>query len=128
MSERNFDCSHFLSIRLGGGLAKLAGTALLNETSMVVSVSGPGITYTHAKMDETKNVEMADIHKKIFNIYHDRDVVAWGDKQEGLQQVITCPSTYTFLQGHYINPFLCTVLRQCGNTKQFKINAAICKT
>jgi hypothetical protein len=94
---------------------------------MVVSVNGPGITYSHAKMDETKNVEMVNIHKKIFNIYHDRDVVSWGDKQEGLQQAITCPAEYNFLQCHYINPLLCAVLRQCGNTKKFKLNAIICK-
>ncbi|CAF0932459.1 unnamed protein product [Adineta steineri] len=112
---------------LGGGLAKLAGAALLNETSVVVSVSGPGITYSHAKMDETKNIPMADIHKKIFNIYHDRDVVSWSDKQEGLQQAITCPSKYNFLQCHYINPFMCAVIQQCGNTKQFKFNKSVCE-
>jgi hypothetical protein len=116
-----------LIFRLGGGLAKLAGSALLNETSVVVSVNGPGITYSHAKMDETKNIPMADIHKKIFNIYHDRDVVSWSDKQEGLQQEITCPSKYNFLQCHYINPFMCAVVQQCGNTKQFKFNKSVCE-
>ncbi|UJR21452.1 hypothetical protein I4U23_024537 [Adineta vaga] len=113
---------------LGGGLAKLAGSALLNETSVVVSVSGPGITYSHTKTDETKAIPMADIHKKIFNIYHDRDVVSWSDKQEGLQQEITCPLKYNFLQCHYINPFMCAVIQQCGNTKQFKFNQAICES
>ena len=112
---------------LGGGLAKLAGSALINETSVVVSISGPGITYSHAKMDETKHVSMADIHQKIFNVFHDRDVVTWTDKQEGLQQAITCPSQYNFLQCHYINPFMCSVIQQCGNTKRFQFNEAVCQ-
>ena len=112
--------------RLGGGLAKLAGSALFNETSVAVSVSGPGITYSHTKMDETKNIPMTDIHRKTFNIYHDRDVVTWSDKQEGLQQAITCPLEYNFLQCHYINPFMCAVIQQCGNTRRFQFNKAIC--
>ena len=105
----------------------MAGSALLNETSVVVSVSGPGITYSHAKMDETKHIPMAAIHRKIFNIYHDRDVVSWSDKQEGLQQEITCPLKYNFLQCHYINPFMCAVIQQCGNTKDFQFNPAVCE-
>ena len=78
-------------------------------------------------MDETKRISMADIHRKIFNIFHDRDVVTWSDKQEGLQQAITCPSQYNFLQCHYINPFMCSVIQQCGNTKRFQFNEAVCQ-
>lgn len=111
---------------LGGGLAKLSGAALINETSVVISVNGPGITYSHAKMEATKRTSMSAIHKKIFNIYHDRDVVSWSDKQEGLQQAMTCPSKYTFLQCHYINPFMCAVIAQCGNTRGFRFNRTIC--
>ncbi|CAF1241709.1 unnamed protein product, partial [Didymodactylos carnosus] len=110
---------------LGGGLAKLAGIAL-NDTNVLISISGPGITYSHAKMDETKHVSMDTINKRIFNLYNDRDIVSWADKQEGLTQQMMCPKHFNFFQCHYINPFLCHVVKECGNTRLFHVNQKIC--
>lgn len=111
---------------LGGGLAKLAGIAL-NNTAVVVSISGPGVSYARAKYIETKNILMDTINKRIFNIVHDRDVVPWADNQAGLIQQITCPKTYSRLQCHSINPIFCNFLKNCGNPRNFKINKDICQ-
>jgi hypothetical protein len=111
---------------LGGGLAKLAGIAL-NNTAVVVSISGPGISYSRAKYSETENTLMETINKRIFNIIHDRDIVPWADKQAGLIQQITCPKAFTRLQCHSINPIFCNLLENCGNPRKFGINKDICQ-
>lgn len=110
---------------LGGGLAKLSGIAL-NFTDVLISVSGPGITHAHATVDQTKDVPMETINRRIFNIYHDRDLVPWIDKQEGLIQIVTCPSEFKRLQCHYVAPLFCHVVRICGNPRGFKVNPNIC--
>jgi putative lipase involved disintegration of autophagic bodies len=110
---------------LGGGLAKLSGIAL-NFTDVLISVSGPGITHAHATVDQTKDVPMETINRRIFNIYHDRDLVPWIDKQEGLIQIVTCPSEFKRLQCHYVTPLFCQVVRICGNPRGFKVNPNIC--
>jgi len=111
---------------LGGGLAKLAGIAL-NNTAVIVSISGPGISYSRAKYTETKDTLMETINKRIFNIIHDRDIVPWADKQAGLIQQITCPKAFTRLQCHSINPIFCNLLENCGNPRKFGINKDICQ-
>lgn len=111
---------------LGGGLAKLAGIAL-NNTHVILSISGPGIVYTRAKYDQTDDIRMETINQRVFNIIHDRDVVPWADKQSGLVQYLTCPRDYNRLQCHSINPIFCKVLSYCGNRKHFKINKDICQ-
>jgi putative lipase involved disintegration of autophagic bodies len=111
---------------LGGGLAKLAGIGL-NRTNLIVSISGPGITYSHTKYDEIKFVTTESLNARIFNIIHDRDMVPWADKQEGLIQTITCPKHYTRIQCHAILPMFCNMLRNCGNPRKFMINENICK-
>ncbi|CAF3934304.1 unnamed protein product [Adineta steineri] len=110
---------------LGGGLAKLAGIAL-NTTDALVSISGPGITYTHAKLYETSHVDMQSINRRTVNLYNDRDVVPWIDKKEGLIQLITCPKTFSNLQCHSMPPILCNVIKMCGNTRQFRVDKNIC--
>ncbi|CAF0987314.1 unnamed protein product, partial [Didymodactylos carnosus] len=111
---------------LGGGLAKLAGIAL-NNTAVIISISGPGVSYSRAKYDETKNILMDSINQRVFNIIHDRDIVPWADKQAGLIQQITCPKAYSRLQCHSINPIFCNLLKNCGNPRGFKINKEICQ-
>jgi hypothetical protein len=106
---------------LGGGLAKLAGL-YLNRTKLIVSISGPGITYSHAKYVATES-----LNARIFNILHDRDIVPWADKQEGLIQMITCPEQYNRIQCHAILPMFCNMLQNCGNPRKFAINENICK-
>ncbi|UJR24770.1 hypothetical protein I4U23_006144 [Adineta vaga] len=68
---------------LGGGLAKLAGIGL-NKTDLIVSISGPGVTFSHTKYEESKHVTTESLNLRIFNLFHDRDIVPWADKQEGL--------------------------------------------
>lgn len=110
---------------LGGGLAKLSGIAL-NFTDVLISVSGPGITHAHATVDQTKHISMEIINRRIFNIYHDRDLVPWTDKQEGLIQIVTCPSDYQRIQCHYVKPLFCHIVRICGNPRGFRVNSDIC--
>jgi len=69
---------------------------------------------------------METINRRIFNIYHDRDIVPMVDKQEGLIQIVTCPSDFERLQCHYITPLFCHVVRICGNPRGFKVNPNIC--
>lgn len=110
---------------LGGGLAKLSGIAL-NFTNVLISVSGPGITHAHATVDQTRDVSLETINRRIFNIYHDRDLVPWTDKQEGLIQIVTCPSNFARLHCHYVTPLFCHVVRICGNPREFRVNPEIC--
>lgn len=110
---------------LGGGLAKLSGIAL-NFTDVLISISGPGITHAHATVDQIRDIPMKTINRRIFNIYHDRDLVPWIDKQEGLTQIVTCPLKFRRLQCHSITPLFCHVVRICGNPRQFKVNSEIC--
>jgi hypothetical protein len=109
---------------LGGGLAKLAGIGL-NRTKLIVSISGPGITYSHRKYNETRYVTTESLDARIFNILHDRDIVPWADKQEGLIQMITCPKQYSRIQCHAILPMFCNMLQNCGNPRKFAINKDI---
>ena len=109
----------------GGGLAKLSGIAL-NFTDILISVSGPGITHAHATVDQTRDIPMETINRRIFNIYHDRDLVPWTDKQEGLIQIVTCPKEFKRIQCHYVTPLFCHVVRICGNPRGFKVNPNIC--
>jgi hypothetical protein len=113
---------------LGGGLAKLAGIGI-RRTDLIVSISGPGITYSHTKYDEQKIkfVTTESLNARIFNIIHDRDMVPWADKQEGLVQTITCPKSYSRIQCHAILPMFCNMLQNCGNPRKFTINKNICK-
>jgi putative lipase involved disintegration of autophagic bodies len=111
---------------LGGGLAKLAGIGL-NRTKLIVSISGPGITYSHRKYNETRYVTTESLDARIFNILHDRDIVPWADKQEGLIQMITCPKQYSRIQCHAILPMFCNMLQNCGNPRKFAINKDICQ-
>jgi hypothetical protein len=111
---------------LGGGLAKLAGIGL-NRTKLIVSISGPGITYSHRKYNETRYVTTQSLNARIFNILHDRDIVPWADKQEGLIQMITCPEQYNRIQCHAILPMFCNMLQNCGNPRKFAINKDICQ-
>ena len=110
---------------LGGGLAKLSGIAL-NFTEVLISISGPGITHAHATVDQTRDVPMEIINRRIFNIYHDRDLVPWTDKQEGLIQIVTCPSHFHRLHCHYVTPLFCHVVQICGNPRGFRVNPDIC--
>lgn len=111
---------------LGGGLAKLSGIAL-NFSSVLISVSGPGITHAHATVDRTKDIPISAINGRIFNIYHDRDLVPWVDKQEGLIQIVTCPKHYRRLQCHSVTPLFCHVVQICGNPRHFRVNPNICQ-
>lgn len=122
---RVFSDHSLINFKIGGGLAKLAGITL-TTTDALVSISGPGITYTHAKLDETYNIDMESINRRTVNLYNDRDIVPWIDKQEGLIQLITCPSYFSNLRCHSIQPLLCNVLKLCGNTRQFRVNKDIC--
>ncbi|CAF2126748.1 unnamed protein product [Rotaria magnacalcarata] len=111
---------------LGGGLAQLAGVAM-NNTVAIVSISGPGISYSRAKYSETKDILMETIDARVFNIIHDRDIVPWADPQVGLVQKITCPKEYSRLQCHYVNPILCNLLKSCGNQKNFQLSEEFCR-
>lgn len=111
---------------LGGGLAKLSGIAL-NFTNILISIAGPGITHAHVTVDRTKNVSLSSINRQIFNIYHDRDLVPWIDKQEGLIQIISCPSNFQRLQCHQIQPLFCHVVEICGNPRHFRVNENFCR-
>lgn len=111
---------------LGGGLTKLAGISL-NSSAALVSVSGPGASYSHNKNEETSSLSMDFVNRRTLNILSDRDVVPWIDKQEGLVQLLTCPSNYSFLQCHSVQLTLCNVIKICGNPKKFKFNEKICQ-
>jgi putative lipase involved disintegration of autophagic bodies len=128
ISEKYPEQRSFITVghSLGGGLAKLAGIGL-NRTNLIVSISGPGITYSHTKYDEIKYVTTESLNARIFNIIHDRDIVPWADKQEGLIQIITCPKQYNRVQCHKILPMFCNMLKNCGNPRNFTINKNICK-
>ncbi len=108
-------------------MAKSVGIGL-NRTDSIVSISGPGITYSHTKYDEIKFVSAESLNTCILNIIHDRDMVLWADKQEGLIQTITCPKQYNRIQCYAILPMFCNMLRKYGNPRDFTINENICET
>ncbi|CAF1655063.1 unnamed protein product, partial [Didymodactylos carnosus] len=91
------------------------------------SVSGPGITYAHSKIEETKHFTMEMINKRVFNIFHDRDLVPWFDKQEGLTQIVSCPKKFNRFKCHTATRLFCNVVKICGNPRNFTINPAICE-
>jgi hypothetical protein len=107
-------------------MTKLAGIAV-DSTDVLVSVSGPGITYSHVKNDKTKDIHMQSINQRTLNNYNDRDIVPWIDKQEGLTQLIACPDNYTLFQCHEVELMLCNVLQICGNPRGFTLNKKICE-
>ena len=98
----------------------------VNFTDVLISFAGPGITHAHATLDRIRDVPMATIHQRIFNVYHDRDFVPWIDKQEGLIQIVSCPKTYRNMKCHSIVPLFCHLVRHCGNPRQFRVNEKLC--
>lgn len=106
-------------------MAKLAGMAV-NSTDVLVSVSGPGITYSHVKYNQTKNINMNSINRRTLNIYNDRDIVPWIDRQEGLTQLLVCPPDYALVECHSIQRTLVNVLQICGDSNEFIKNDTLC--
>lgn len=107
-------------------MTKLSGIAV-NSTDVLVSVSGPGITYSHTKYQQTKDIKMEWINQRTINIYNDRDIVPWIDQQEGLIQVITCPANYSLFECHEVKKTLCNLVQLCGNSQRFTLNPEMCE-
>ncbi|CAM9593534.1 unnamed protein product [Choristocarpus tenellus] len=100
------ECNLFLTGHsLGGGMAAIAGT---RTKTNVVSISGPGVKYTHRGF----NLEIDDIADFVFTLVPDNDMVPRTDVQAGMTQEISCPSS---------SPLDCHLLGKVFGTVNFEL-------